>query len=82
MATRGARRNFLIWRCSVRGWGYTDEEIFEKKKLIKRGEGLEIVLAASAWQRLLGGLNASRLSATDNMMQPPRTIGSELVLIA
>ena len=36
MATRGARGDFFIWLCSVRGWGYIGEEIFEKENLLKK----------------------------------------------
>ena len=38
MATSGARGDFFIWGCSLRGWGYTGEEIFEKK-INKKGRG-------------------------------------------
>ena len=46
MATSGARGNFFIWGCSVRGWGYTGEEIFEKNEVNKKRGGGEIVLGA------------------------------------
>ena len=36
MATRGARGDIFIWICSVRGWGYIGEEIFEKENLLKK----------------------------------------------
>ena len=28
--------DFFIWVCSVKGWGYIGEEIFEKENLIKK----------------------------------------------
>ena len=36
MATRGARGDIFIWICSVGGWGHIGEEIFKKKKFIKK----------------------------------------------
>ena len=36
MAARGARGDFFIWLCSVRGWGHIGEEIFVKENLLKK----------------------------------------------
>ena len=36
MGTRGAMGDIFIWMCSVRGWGYIGEEIFEKENLLKK----------------------------------------------
>ena len=51
MATRGARVDIFIWICSVRGWGYIAEEIFEKKNLLKKLGNKKVILDAEELTR-------------------------------